>query len=83
MRIAIGTCKCLWTAQGTPGSWQVIQPLKQMAEFASVGWIPQGEGRPPRLVTGARSWFWEPTVLTSDDDGITWSEPHAKAGNEI
>jgi hypothetical protein len=29
----------------------------------------------PRLVVGARSWFWGPSVLTSDDDGRTWSEP--------
>ena len=77
MRIAIGTRKGLWTAVGGEDGWSVSQPLKQMAEFASVAWVPQDEGRPPRLVAGARSWFWGPTVLASDDDGATWSEPEA------
>lgn len=79
MRIAIGTRKGLWTAMGDADGWTVSQPLKQMAEFASVAWVPMGEGRPPRLVTGARSWFWGPSVVTSDDDGATWSEPESGA----
>jgi hypothetical protein len=79
MRIAIGTRKGLWTAMGDQGGWAVSQPLKQMAEFASVAWVPMGEEGPPRLVVGARSWFWGPSVLTSDDDGATWSEPEAGA----
>ncbi len=79
MRIAIGTRKGLWTAKGMPGDWTVSQPLKQMAEFASVAWLPMGAGRPPRLIVGARSWFWGPSVLTSDDEGATWSEPEAGA----
>lgn len=64
---------------GDADGWTVSQPLKQMAEFASVAWVPMGEGRPPRLVTGARSWFWGPSVVTSDDDGATWSEPESGA----
>ena len=64
---------------GDDGDWTVSQPLKQMAEFASVAWVPMGDDRPPRLVVGARSWFWGPSVLTSDDDGVTWSEPEAGA----
>ena len=79
MRIAIGTRKGLWTATGEGREWQVSQPLRQMAEFASVAWVPRGIGRPPRLLVAARSWFWGPSVLASDDEGVTWSEPDAGA----
>ena len=75
MRIAIGTRKGLWTAAGDDAGWTVSQPIKQMAEFSSVAWMPRGADEPPRLLVGARSWFWGPSVLTSDDDGATWSEP--------
>ena len=74
MRIAIGTRKGLWTAEGGSDGWTVSQPLKDMAEFASVAWSPRGDGDSPRLLAGARSWFWGPTVIASDDLGETWSE---------
>ena len=79
MRIAIGTRKGLWTASGDADGWMVSQPMRDMAEFASVAWMPRGEGKAPRLLAGARSWFWCPSVLTSDDDGATWSEPASGA----
>ncbi|MBU6280023.1 MAG: hypothetical protein KGN78_12335 [Actinomycetales bacterium] len=79
MRIAIGTRKGLWTANGDRGHWTVSQPLKDMAEFASVAWVPRGDGEGPRLLVGARSWFWGPSVLASDDDGVTWSERESGA----
>lgn len=79
MRIAIGTRKGLWTAIGEPGNWAVSQPLRQMAEYASVAWLPMQNRSTPRLIVGARSWFWGPAILTSDDDGATWSEPEAGA----
>lgn len=79
MRIAIGTRKGLWTATGSTAAWQVGQPLRQMAEFSSVAYLPQTGQDRPRLVVGARSWFWGPSVLVSDDDGQTWSEPEAGA----
>ncbi len=79
MRIAIGTRKGLWTAVGDADGWEVSQPLRDMAEFSSVAWMPRGEDQPPRLLAGARSWFWGPTVMTSDDDGKTWTEPEAGA----
>lgn len=79
MRIAIGTRKGLWTATGDRGDWRVSQPLKEMAEFASVAWIPMSGADQPRLLVGARSWFWGPSLLSSDDDGATWSEPAAGA----
>ena len=79
MRVAIGTRKGLWIATGDKNGWEVSQPLKQMAEFASVAWVPRDPASPPRLVVGARSWFWGPAVLTSDDDGATWTEPSTGA----
>ncbi|MHB1164047.1 MAG: WD40/YVTN/BNR-like repeat-containing protein [Candidatus Nanopelagicales bacterium] len=79
MRIAIGTRKGLWTAKGGADGWEVGQPLKAMAEFSSVAWMARGEGDPPRLLAGARSWFWGPSVLASDDDGVTWSDPEHRA----
>ncbi|MDI1289538.1 MAG: exo-alpha-sialidase, partial [bacterium] len=77
MRIAIGTRKGLWTAKGDESGWEVSQPLRDMAEFASVSWMPRGADVPPRLLVGARSWFWGPTVMMSDDDGATFTEPAA------
>lgn len=74
MRIAIGTRKGLWTAATIDDGWEVSQPLRDMAEFSSVAWMPRGDDLPPRLIVGARSWFWGPSVLASDDDGSTWSE---------
>lgn len=79
MRIAIGTRKGLWLAFGGEDGWEVTQPLQVMAEFSSVAWMPRGDGQPPRLLAGARSWFWGPSVLTSDDDGATWSDPEHRA----
>jgi hypothetical protein len=79
MRIAMGTRKGLWTAEGDETGWQVRQPIRTMAEFSSVGWLPRGDGAPPRLLAGARSWFWGPSVMFSDDDGDTWSEPESGA----
>lgn len=84
MRIAIGTRKGLWTAHGGSGdggsgdgestAWEVSRPHKDMAEFSSVAWVPREAGS-PRLIVGARSWFWGPSILFTDDDGVTWSEP--------
>jgi len=82
MHIAIGTRKGLWTAVGgtseAGATWEVSRPIKDMAEFASVAWLPQAGGN-PRLIVGARSWFWGPTTLMSDDFGATWTEPEAGA----
>lgn len=79
MRIAIGTRKGLWTAKGDESGWEVSQPIHDMAEFASVTWMQQEGTDVPRLIVGARSWFWGQTIMTSDDDGATWTEPEAGA----
>lgn len=79
MRIAVGTRKGLWSVRGDGAGWEVSQPLRHMAEFSAVAWLPRAEGEPPRLLAGARSWFWGPTVMVSDDDGLTWTEPEAGA----
>ena len=78
MRIAIGTRKGLWLATGDGAAWEIRRPLEAMAEFASVAWLPR-EGGEPRLLVGARSWFWGPTVMMSDDGGATWTEPESGA----
>ena len=75
MRIAIGTRKGLWTAVTDGTGWSVSQPLKAMAEFSSVTWLDRGPDLTPRLLAGARSWFWGPSIMSSDDDGLTWTEP--------
>jgi hypothetical protein len=43
---SVGSRRGLWTAVGVPGDWQVSQPLQDMAEFASVAWIPREIGPP-------------------------------------
>lgn len=78
VRIAIGTRKGLWTAVGGTDGWELSQPLKDMAEFAAVAWMPRPDA-PPRLLVGARSWFWGATVMTSDDLGRTWTDPEHAA----
>lgn len=76
MRLAIGTRKGLWLATRDGRGWALSQPLQDMAEFASVAWMPR-PGAPPRLLAGARSWFWGPAVRSSEDGGLTWTEPEA------
>lgn len=78
MRIAIGTRKGLWLAREVQGSWEVTQPLSVTAEFSSVAFAPRISG-PARILAGARSWFWGPSVMTSDDEGLTWSDPEYRA----
>lgn len=79
MRIAIGTRKGLWLAARDGAGWRVSQPVRHMAEFSAVEWLPRPGQAAPRLIAAARSWFWGPSVLTSDDDGLSWSEPEAGA----
>lgn len=78
MRIAIGTRKGLWLARGGAEGWDLTQPLHVMAEFSSVAFVPRPSGD-RRILAGARSWFWGPSVLSSDDDGATWSDPEHRA----
>jgi hypothetical protein len=71
--VAIGTRKGLWLARSDDReSWSLEGPLLLMTEVPSVA-IDTREGR-VRLMVGARSEHWGPTVQHSDDLGRSWSE---------
>lgn len=74
MRLALGTRKGLWVATLDGRKWRLSQPLLETAEFASVAWVPRPGQAGHRLLVGAKSWFWGPTVVASDDGGRTWTE---------
>ena len=72
--LAIGTKKGLWLATSTDRvNWSLSAPHFLMNEIPSIG-IDQRGGR-TRLLVGARSEHWGPTVFHSDDLGGTWTEP--------
>ncbi|WP_374224838.1 exo-alpha-sialidase [Paenarthrobacter sp. DKR-5] len=72
--LAIGTKKGLWLAQSRDRQrWSLSQPLFLMHEVPSIGIDTRG-GR-TRIMVGARSEHWGPTVFHSDDLGRTWTEP--------
>src|SRR6478735_6457 len=71
--LAIGTRKGLWLAHTDDReNWKLDGPLLLATEVPSVA-IDTREGR-PRLLVGARSEHWGPTVQRSDDLGQTWTE---------
>ena len=72
--LAIGTRKGLWLATSEDRrSWSLSSPHFLMTEVPSVGIDVRG-GR-PRLMVGVRSEHFGPTVVHSDDLGVTWDEP--------
>src|SRR3954467_3289803 len=72
--LAIGTRKGLWLATSEDRrSWSLSSPHFLMTEVPSVG-IDVREGR-TRLLVGGRSEHFGPTVVHSDDLGVTWDEP--------
>lgn len=76
--MAIGTKKGLWLATSTDrNSWTLSEPHFLMQEVASVG-IDTREDR-TRILVGVLSYHWGPTVVYSDDLGVTWSEPEQGA----
>ncbi|HSK25552.1 MAG TPA: hypothetical protein VK894_01400 [Jiangellales bacterium] len=78
--LAIGTRKGLWLARrddgpgsGDPARWTLSDRYLGMNAVYAVGIDTR---RPvPRLLAGADSEHWGPSVLTSDDLGETWQEP--------
>ena len=76
--LAIGTRKGLWLARSEDRrSWRLEQPRLLATEVPSVAFdLRDGD---PRLLVGARSEHWGPTVLRSDDLGVTWDEPEGGA----
>jgi photosystem II stability/assembly factor-like uncharacterized protein len=73
--LCIGTAKGLFLARSSGGrsEWQVSEPQFSMNAIYSIGIDTRG-GR-TRLLAGARSEHWGPSVFHSDDLGATWQEP--------
>ena len=72
--LAIGTRKGLFLARSADRlTWNLTGPHLPMAEVYGVGIDTRHS--PPRLLVGASSSHWGPSVSTSDDLGETWQEP--------
>ncbi|WP_426561609.1 exo-alpha-sialidase [Angustibacter sp. McL0619] len=71
--LAIGTRKGLWLARSDDReAWKVDGPYLLATEVPSVA--IDARGGAPRLLVGARSEHWGPTVQHSEDLGQTWTE---------
>jgi photosystem II stability/assembly factor-like uncharacterized protein len=72
---AIGTGKGLFLARSGDGraSWRVSGPHFVMNAIYAIGIDQRGDR--PRLLVGAASKHWGPSVFHSDDLGETWQEP--------
>ena len=77
--LMIGTRKGLWIARSEDDrrSWQVGEPHFLMQEIPACAIDTRGES--PRLLVGARSEHWGPSVFHSDDYGASWQEPEGGA----
>lgn len=73
--LAVGTGKGLFLARSDDGraSWRVSGPQFLMNAVYSIGIDTRGER--PRVLVGAQSEHWGPSVFHSDDLGETWQEP--------
>ncbi|MGH3655895.1 MAG: WD40/YVTN/BNR-like repeat-containing protein, partial [Micromonosporaceae bacterium] len=72
--LAIGTRKGLFLARSADRvTWQVTGPHLPMNEVYAVGIDTRGSR--PRLLVGASSSHWGPSVSVSDDLGESWQEP--------
>lgn len=75
--VAIGTRKGLWLARSADRhDWTVTGPHLPMVEIPSVA-IDTRSGH--RVLVGARSEHWGPTVQRTDDLGESWHEPEGGA----
>ncbi|NYH76704.1 photosystem II stability/assembly factor-like uncharacterized protein [Actinopolyspora biskrensis] len=72
--LVIGTRKGLWLARGNTGSgeWEVTGPQLPTTEVSAVAVDKRSS---PRVLIGAESPHFGPSLLTSDDLGSTWREP--------
>ncbi|SNR61442.1 hypothetical protein SAMN06265360_11217 [Haloechinothrix alba] len=72
--LAIGTRKGLWLARSRDRrEWDVTGPLLPLADVKAVA-IDTRRGT-PRLLAGALTSHFGPSMVISDDLGRTWSEP--------
>lgn len=70
--LLIGTRKGLWLGHRRGGAWEVTGPHLPMAEIYAVA---ADTRRGLRLLVGASSTHYGPSVVTSDDLGRSWQEP--------
>ncbi|OMI34488.1 WD40/YVTN/BNR-like repeat-containing protein [Streptomyces sparsogenes] len=75
--LAIGTRKGLFLGRRRGGGWDLTGPHFPMQAVYSVG--VDTRRAVPRLLVGADSSHWGPSVFRSDDLGRTWHEPPAPA----
>lgn len=71
--LAVGTQKGLFLGRRRGGGWEFTGPHFPMQAVYSVGIDTRGPA--PRLLVGADSSHWGPSVFRSDDLGQTWHEP--------
>jgi len=77
--LMIGTRKGLWLARSDDDrqSWKLDGPQFLMQEIPACAIDTRGPT--PRLLAGARSEQWGPSVFHSDDLGASWTEPEGGA----
>ncbi|HEV7973487.1 exo-alpha-sialidase [Amycolatopsis sp.] len=73
--LAIGTRKGLWLARSRDGrrSWELSEPQFPMTDVHAVAIDTSGSS--PRLFAAVTNEHFGPTLVTSDDLGVTWDEP--------
>src|SRR5258705_9177106 len=73
--LAIGTRKGLWLGRSRDGrgSWELSQPMFPMTDVHAVAIDTTGSW--PRVFAAVTNEHFGPTVVTSDDLGVTWDEP--------
>jgi hypothetical protein len=76
--LMIGTRKGLWLACSDERErWELGDPHFFMQEIPACAIDTRGDS--PRLLVGARSEHWGPSVFHSDDLGTSWHEPEGGA----
>mgnify|MGYP001222642826 CR=1 FL=1 len=80
--LAVGTRKGLFlgreAARGRGGGWEFTGPHFPMQAVYGIGIDKRRKGA-PRLLVGADSSHWGPSVVISDDLGASWREPSRPA----
>jgi hypothetical protein len=76
--LLVGTVKGLFALSASPSrdEWRLAGPWFRGEEIYAAALDPRRQ--PPRLLVGATSSHWGPSVYTSDDLGASWTEPEPK-----
>jgi photosystem II stability/assembly factor-like uncharacterized protein len=75
--LAVGTRKGLFLGRRSAGAWDFTGPHFPMQAVYAIGIDTRGPA--PRLLVGADSSHWGPSVFSSDDLGKSWHEPRRPA----